>query len=184
MADASNSKSQEIRALMGPGVAGLIEAGPAALAKQNAASESGIAPTMSASDMAYADRFAALLEAAFLVAAADGELSAVEGEQLAAAMIDLTEGQIPDEEIEALIDAFLEALHEEGFEARIKSVAQSLDSPELRRAAFALAAGIACVDGKILAEEVEIFEALAKAFEIPTGEIDSILKQVADQLTA
>ncbi|MDP3277230.1 MAG: tellurite resistance TerB family protein [Deltaproteobacteria bacterium] len=124
----------------------------------------------------------ALIETAFLMAAADGELSDIEREQLIATIEYISNRQTPREQLDETIDQLIAALEADGWEERIRAVASSLEDPIARRNAYRLAAGISFIDGEVQEEEARLFSLLAAAFEIPSEEAERILVEVRDEL--
>jgi uncharacterized tellurite resistance protein B-like protein len=124
----------------------------------------------------------AMIETAFLMAAADGNLSEIEREQLVATIEHITDKKIPRERLDETVDQLLEALTTDGWEARIAAVASTLSDALARRNAYRLAAGISFIDGEVQAEEAQLFTLLARAFEIPEREAEGILVEVRDEL--
>ncbi len=124
----------------------------------------------------------AMIETAFLMAAADGSLSDIEREQLVATMEFITSHQVPRERLDDIVGQLMDALSTDGWEARIQAVATSLEDPLARRNAYRLAAGISFIDGEVQDEEAELFTLLANAFEIPQTEAEAILLEVRDEL--
>ncbi|MBL8679190.1 MAG: tellurite resistance TerB family protein [Myxococcales bacterium] len=124
----------------------------------------------------------AMIETAFLMAAADGTLSDIEREQLVATMEYITDKKIARDKLDETIDQLLEALSADGWEARINAVASSLSDSIARRNAYRLAAGVSFIDGEVQAEEAQLFTLLARAFEIPETEAEAILVEVRDEL--
>lgn len=124
----------------------------------------------------------ALIETAFLMACADGELSAVEYEQLVATIEYITQQQFAPNQLRTMIDQLLAALHTDGWEARIAAIAGNLSDPIARRNAYSLAAGVSFIDGEVQPSEQQLFGLLATAFEIPTDEASTILVRVRDEL--
>jgi tellurite resistance protein len=124
----------------------------------------------------------AMVETAFLMAAADGSLSDIEREQLVATMEFITDRKVARARLDEIVGQLLEALSTDGWEARIQAVATSLEDPLARRNAFRLAAGISFIDGEVQPEEAELFTLLANAFEIPQTEAEAILVEVRDEL--
>jgi|LNFM01.1.fsa_nt_gb uncharacterized tellurite resistance protein B-like protein len=124
----------------------------------------------------------AMIETAFLMAAADGTLSDIEREQLVATMEYITDKKIPRDKLDETIDQLLEALSADGWEARINAVASSLSDALARRNAYRLAAGVSFIDGEVQPEEAQLFTLLARAFEIPETEAEAILVEVRDEL--
>jgi tellurite resistance protein len=125
---------------------------------------------------------AALVEAAFLMAAADGRFGNAEQDEFAEALQFLSAGKLTLEQIDGILDELIDALRTDGWDARIASVASQLASPESRRNAYRMAAGISFSDGTIQDEEQRLFGLLADAFEIPTDEASTILREVRDLL--
>jgi uncharacterized tellurite resistance protein B-like protein len=124
----------------------------------------------------------AMIETAFLMAAADGALSDIEREQLIATIEYITDKKISRQKLDETIDQLLEALLTDGWEARIHAVASSLSDPLARRNAFRLSAGVSFIDGEVQPEEAQLFSLLAHAFEIPPTEAEAILVEVRDEL--
>jgi uncharacterized tellurite resistance protein B-like protein len=124
----------------------------------------------------------AMIETAFLMAAADGTLSDIEREQLVATMEYITDKKIARDKLDETIDQLLEALSADGWEARINAVASSLSDSIARRNAYRLAAGVSFIDGEVQQEEAQLFTLLARAFEIPETEAEAILVEVRDEL--
>ena len=123
-----------------------------------------------------------MIETAFLMAAADGELSSIEQEQLVATVEHIAGEKYDADRIRGMLDQLLESLEADGWETRIKAVAGSLADPEARRNAYRLAAGVSFVDGEVQESEERLFGLLAQAFEIPEKEAEWILTEVRDEL--
>jgi uncharacterized tellurite resistance protein B-like protein len=123
-----------------------------------------------------------MIETAFLMAAADGELSGIEQEQLVATIEYIAGERYETDRIRAMLDQLLESLQADGWETRIAAVAGSLTDPEARRNAYRLAAGVSFVDGEVQESEERLFGLLAQAFEIPEKEAEWILTEVRDEL--
>ena len=125
-----------------------------------------------------------MIETAFLMAAADGELSEIEQEQLVATIDHIAGEKYDSDRIRTMLDQLLESLEADGWETRIAAVAQSLTDAEARRNAYRLAAGVSFVDGEVQESEERLFGLLAQAFEIPPKEAEWILTEVRDELFA
>lgn len=125
-----------------------------------------------------------MIETAFLMAAADGELSEIEQEQLIATVEYIAGEKYDADRIRVMLDQMLESLEADGWEIRIAAIAQSLTDAEVRRNAYRLAAGVSFVDGEVQESEERLFGLLAAAFEIPEKEAEWILTEVRDELFA
>lgn len=124
----------------------------------------------------------AMIETAFLMAAADGELSDLEMAHLATTVEALTGDQVGSVPLEVMLAQLLESLQSDGWSARIEAVARSMPNPLDRRNAYRLAAGVSFVDGVVQQAEVQLFGLLAEAFGIPTDEASHLLEEVRNQL--
>jgi tellurite resistance protein len=125
---------------------------------------------------------AAMVETAFLMAAADGEINTAEYEQLVGTIVIVTGDRVGSDRVRVVMSQLLEVLQIDGWEARVESVGRAIRSPEARRNAYRLAAGVSFVDGHIHPDEMNLFALLAEAFEIPIDEASQILREVRDML--
>ena len=132
-----------------------------------------------------ADEFEATVEAMFLMAAVDGDLSEQELAQLAASIDAFAAlgGKGPTS-IDAgpLLVSLNQKLEKEGWNKRLAAVAERLRDAESRAFAFRLAAGVAFVDDVVAHAEAAALEALASAFHIGAEESQEILYDVRDSL--
>lgn len=130
-----------------------------------------------------AARLHAMIEVAFLAAAADGELADAEIHHLAA-NLQAWPG-------EALSPAFLVKLFDhlgaqraaEGAEARLAAAAARLDD-ESRRIAYTLACVTTLCDLEVHDDELGFLSTIAGAFEIPEAEAQAIFDELDDTVTA
>jgi hypothetical protein len=120
-------------------------------------------------------RVAGLVEAAYLVASADGNLSADEGAKLAGQFAEATDGKFDAEYLGTLVAAAAERKQSEGADARIKELGTVLTDNELRRAAIAIASGIAWLDRGVGEKEGLVLQGLARAFGMQINEMHKIL---------
>lgn len=124
----------------------------------------------------------ALVETAFLMAAADGELSQAEYEQLVATIEYITNKRFAGDQLRSMIAQLTEALQSDGWQSRIDAVGAALTDPVTRRNAYRLAAGVSFIDGEVQPDEERLFGLLAEAFEITSEEASQILVEVRDEL--
>ncbi len=125
---------------------------------------------------------AALIESAFLMAAADGQFGNAEQDEFAEALQFLSGGKLSIDQIDAILDELIDTLRKDGWEARIAHVARSMPDPAARRNAYRVAAGISFADGTIQPEEERLFGLLGEAFEISGDEATEILREVRDAM--
>lgn len=134
-----------------------------------------------------ADEFEATVEAMFLMAAVDGDLSAEELSQLAASVDAFAslEGKAPVRiDTPRLLLALNEKLEADGWTKRLAAVATRLRDREARAFAFRLAAGVAFVDDHVAHAEAAALEAMASALAISADESQEILYDVRETLFA
>jgi hypothetical protein len=147
-------------------------------------------------EMTKAEQMNAVLEAAFLIAAADGKLTDAKIAALskAAALIfkSSTEEKSPyretpngtpndamDEEyINASLQSFADLLDEQSYAQRIAYIAEALPNDELRQQAFMLAVDLAMLKGHVPDKESQVINDLAAAFTFDVEKTNSLLEQV------
>ena len=120
-----------------------------------------------------AAEFEATVEAMFLMAAVDGDLSPEELAQLAASVdafssLDATSPKRVD--TGKLLVALNEKLEADGWNRRLAAVAERLRDRESRAFAYRLAAGVAFVDDHVAHAEAAALEAFASAFALSADE--------------
>ena len=123
------------------------------------------------------------LEAMFLMAAADGDVSEIEIRAFARSCkklgVDLTEA--------ALETRFLDlhqAIEREGWDARVATVGASLAGTAHAETAYRLAVSVALADDYVVGEEMHAMDALAKALGLDDDRAHAILREVHDALFA
>jgi tellurite resistance protein len=142
--------------------------------------------SLSNEQRALAHEFEATIEAMFLMAAVDGEISKQEMGQLAGsvqAIVDIsrTPGRKPVN-LEATLVELNKKLEKEGWKARLDEVARRLQSNEARSFAFRLAAGVAFIDDHVAHAEAAAIDALAAALQLSSDESQEILHDVQETL--
>lgn len=133
-----------------------------------------------------ADEFEATVEAMFLMAVVDGDVSAEELAQLSASVDAFTsiDAEAPPRIVDTnkLLLALNDRLEVEGWNKRLAAVASRLRDPEARAFAFRLAAGVAFVDDYVAHAEAAALEAMASALKISADESQEILYDVREAL--
>jgi uncharacterized membrane protein YebE (DUF533 family) len=130
-----------------------------------------------------ADEFRATLEAMFLMAAVDGEISKEEMDQLAAsiqAVVDMH--TLGDLELGRTLDDLNAKLARDGWHARLQAVGARIKSEEGKAFAFRLAAGVAFVDDHVAHAEAAAIDALAARLGLDPDDSQSILREVQNEL--
>lgn len=128
-------------------------------------------------------RFGAMVETAFLVAAADGYLSPREIDAIA----DCIEGaghELEEEVLADFIDQLADALERDGHDVRLLAIATALPEAATRREALAFAALAALSNGTVGDKEHEALLLIGAAFDIDPAEVERTVTRVADELAA
>jgi tellurite resistance protein len=142
-------------------------------------------PGESLSDVekSQAAEFAATIEAMFLMAAVDGEVSPEEIDQLSASIQAIADTQhLKAESLEKVLADLNEKLGRDGWNARLDTVVSRLGSDEARSFAFRLAAGVAFVDDHVAHAEAAAIDALAAKLELSPEDSQQILHEVQEML--
>jgi tellurite resistance protein len=116
---------------------------------------------------------------AFLVAAADGSLAAIERATLIRTMNEIVGLTLDEAAWSEFLHEANSALAKYGYAASIADLAQHEAAPARRRAAFIVAAAVACSDGVLTNEEAAVFESLAGAYALPPETAQAIVEQIA-----
>lgn len=136
-----------------------------------------------AGNLSTAERFLALLECTYLVAAADSitteELSGL------STMIEVVTGaELSPAHIQNYFREFAEGVADEGRPARLSAIAAALGDFVARQEALHLAVLFAVADGTLARKETRVLIELAEAFGYSIGELQAVLDEVANLLRA
>lgn len=123
-----------------------------------------------------------MVDAAMIMACADGELADEEFEVVGQVIDGFFDGNVTRDEVVEMMELSLEAIEREGLDGRMEAVAQNLESAELRELGLAAAATVMLSDAEIVeGEEDEVYFQLADALEIPRRRAEAIADEVAAQ---
>ncbi|MBI2390003.1 MAG: hypothetical protein HYV09_10470 [Deltaproteobacteria bacterium] len=139
--------------------------------------------SLSDAEQQMAEEFRATIEAMFLMAAVDGEISTEETDQLGAsiqAIVDMH--AIDDLQLDKTLEDLGAKLGRDGWHARLESVAQRIQTDEGKAFAFRLAAGVAFIDDHVAHAEAAAIDALAAKLGISDDESNQILREVQEDL--
>lgn len=135
-------------------------------------------PPASHEDEAAGTYFSAIIEACYLVAAADG-LAEEEGGAVRELIRIATGEALVEQRASELFDSYGKLLDEQGLEARLDAIAERLDDFLAREECMGFAALVAVADGELAEREVLVLMALAKRFDFSAGEVQAAVRQVA-----
>ncbi len=122
-----------------------------------------------------------ILEAMFLMAAADGEVSPEEMQRFADSIDAIVEGA-SEADIEGMLSEMRALLEEEGWERRSRAVAKALKGKPSAEIAFRLATAVAFVDDSVAPEESDALDEMAMAMDISTDRAHEIMSDVHREL--
>lgn len=124
-------------------------------------------------------KLAALVEAMFLAAAADGEFSTVERAHFLKTMESLTNGWLPTARLAQLVAEASEALAREGRAARLLDVKSRLPDRGSRRVALSLVVEVTAADGIMQPSERELILETADVLEIDRQEAAGLVSELS-----
>ena len=122
-----------------------------------------------------------ILEAMFLMAAADGEVSPEEMQHFANSMQSFMEGA-SEADLEGTLAEMSSLLEEEGWEKRSRAVAKALKGKPAAEIAFRLATAVAFVDDAVALEESNALDEMAMAMDISNDRAHEIMSEVHSEL--
>ena len=120
---------------------------------------------------------AAVIEAAYLVANADGEVSDDEAATLSTGMWEVTGHTIDQDQIQNLFEVAMARSEAEGADARYAGVAADIEDEDWRHAALLIASAAAWRDGGVGVKQGLALQKLAKAFGLSINELHEIMAQ-------
>jgi len=138
----------------------------AATAEQQRITDEGAAAEESA-------LLAGMVEAAYLMAIADGEITQEEADAIADGLYKLT--TITADTLGVLFSVATARHENEGQEARIAALGNDITDSDHRRGAFLVAAAVSWKGGGIGVKQGLALQALARAFDIPMNEMHKLL---------
>lgn len=141
-----------------------------------------LAPDLDEADLEAA-RLHTLLEVAFLVAAADGELSEPEIQHLSGNLQSWLGAELAPAFLIELFEHLAKQLAMDGATARLAAAAAALDD-ESRRVAYKLACVTALCDLEVHDDELGFLGQIAGAFGIPLEEAQSTFDELDELVTS
>ena len=152
----------------------------ASFAKKPTAAEETI-PT--GFDPGAASLFEAVVEAAFLVANADGVFDDTERDTFERVVAEACQNTVQGTAVHELVNELCEQLGEDGLDQRIAMVAGSIRSAEHRLEVLRIAALMAHISGGVADTERRVLERLAVSFSLPEDAVDRAILQAQQALT-
>jgi len=126
--------------------------------------------------------FEAIVEAAYLVATADGELDATERDAFERVVAQACDGAVSEEQIGALLSDLADQLAEDGLQKRIDMVGRTIAKEEHQREVLRIAGFLAAISGGVSEVERRVLVAIAEAFGLEHDIVEAELRRVANAL--
>jgi tellurite resistance protein len=126
--------------------------------------------------------FEAIVEAAYVVATADGGLDDSEREAFAQVVSEACGGVVDEGHLHDLLCDLRDQLEEDGLDERIASLARAVSKPEQQREVLRIAGLLAHVSGGVSDAERKVLGKLADTFRLDTTELDAALHAVKSAL--
>lgn len=126
--------------------------------------------------------FEAIVEAAFLVATADGKLDETERKAFEQVVTQACGGAVSDEQLRALLGDLASQLAEDGLEKRVEMVGRTIGKGSHQREVLRIAGLLAHVSGGVSDVERQVLEKIATAFRLDRDTLDAELRRVAEAL--
>jgi len=135
-------------------------------------------------DPTVAALFECIVEAAYLVATADGVFDEAERGAFHHVVLEACRGAVTTEQLQALFSDLNDQFKEDGLDKRIQMIARTVRRAEHRREVIRIAALLAHVSGGVCDAERQVMSKLASAFELDPSEVDAVLQEAHDTLSA
>lgn len=127
--------------------------------------------------------FNAAVEAAYLVAAADGTVDRTELGMLKRAIVTLADGQLTSDEVDSLIDDLVDLRTTQGEAERCRAVGSLLAAHNAADEGLYLAAAIAYATNGLDRKELSVLERIAAAAGMSQAALITLATQVRDELS-
>ncbi len=122
--------------------------------------------------------FEALVEAAFLVANADGDFDATERDAFQRVVLNACRGAVLAPRLEALLADLQDQLDEDGLEKRIAMIGRAVLKAPQQYEVLRIAGLLAHISGDVSAVERGVLDALASSFGLEEGAVAHALDEV------
>jgi tellurite resistance protein len=127
--------------------------------------------------------FEAIVEAAYVVANADGVFDDDEKETFERVVAGACGGAVASQAVAALVSDLADQLREDGLESRIEAIAKAVTKKEHAQEVLRIAALLAQASEDVSAVERDALERLAVRFGLEAGAVDAALADVKSALS-
>ncbi|RYZ06514.1 MAG: hypothetical protein EOO73_16200 [Myxococcales bacterium] len=126
--------------------------------------------------------FESVVEAAYLVANADGEFDAAEQSAFRHVVVTACGGLVVERQVSALLEDLADQLAEDGLEKRVKMVSKSIVREDQAREVLRIAALLAHVSGGVSGVEREVIGKLAAELRLDSSAVDAAVTEAQSAL--
>lgn len=126
--------------------------------------------------------FEAIIEGAFLVAAADGDFDEAERETFSRVLTAACGGAVPPRRIAKLVLDLTDMLHEDGLDVRVRAIAEQAPKREHAEEVLRIGALIADASGGLAHAERQVLERIAAATGMSSRDVDTAIEDVRRSL--
>ena len=119
------------------------------------------------------------VDAGVLMAAADGEITVEEYDQIADVIAGFLDNRVTNRQIREIINESVEMLEDQGADARLDALSVNLVTEDLREVAFQVACAVLVADGECGEnDEGEAYDEIADALEIDEDRAQELFDEV------
>jgi tellurite resistance protein len=127
-------------------------------------------------DPRIAALFESIVEAAYLVATADGHFDDAEKHAFEHVVVEACGGAVEEQQVDNLLADLADQLEEDGLERRVLMVSRAVTAPDQQREVLRVAGLLAHVSGGVSSLERGLLDKLAAAFDLAPGDVDVALQ--------
>ncbi|HEY6079651.1 MAG TPA: hypothetical protein VIW29_12640 [Polyangiaceae bacterium] len=126
--------------------------------------------------------FESVVEAAFLVANADGEFDVAEQSAFRHVVVTACTGLVVERQVSALLADLSDQLSEDGMDKRVQMVSRSIVREDQAREVLRIAALLAHVSGGVSTIEREVLAKLALELKLDESAVDAAVKEAGNAI--
>jgi tellurite resistance protein len=126
--------------------------------------------------------FESVVEAAYLVANADGDFDAAEQSAFRHVVVIACGGMVVERQVSALLEDLADQLAEDGLDKRLKMVSKSIVREDQAREVLRIAALLAHVSGGVSRSEREVIAQLATELRLDSSAVDAAVTEAQSAL--
>lgn len=122
--------------------------------------------------------FESIVEAAYLVATADGEFDDAEKNAFRTVVLEACRGTVDPDSLEGLMADLADQLEEDGADKRIQMVSKTINRTDQQREVLRIATFLAHVSGGVSDVELGVLQKLNQAFELEESVLGAVIAEV------